>query len=590
MNPQTTPAKRNYYLYIVLLISFFFLPSGAAAQREHTVYFQNTAYELNIYRIYGKEPGKTLMLIGGIQGNEPGGFLSADLYADMSLKKGNLIVVPRANFYSIILNQRGPHGDMNRKFTSEDNSFSMEDKIVTILKKLISESDYLLNLHDGSGYYHPTYISKWRNPTRFGQSIIADFDSYKIPNTDKNISLGEAARKVIVEVNKHIVNDLYKFHFMNTRTSATDSAHVEQRKSATYYALTVHNIPAFGIETSKFLPSTDLKVWFHNLVINAFMEEFGIIPQTPGVELDSPVLKYLIVSINSETPIVVKKDETLNLVKGDTIHISHIESNYERGLSLDILGFGDINDYRKDIEISKKTMIIVRKDNHEFGEIPITISEKPISSQKRTPIITTPEKIEYFTIELNGRVLLLPEGGICEAVKGDIIKIIDIFPKIVKDCIVNFKGFVGNRITNTGEDRGYYIDTGEDLLKRYSAGKRGYNYQVVVTKDEKKIGKLDIRLAQPKMDYLVLKVNNKKHILLRPDESITLSSNDNILLEAVKTNLVNNSGIYMEINSQKIRVGETGTIGEISKTTRTEVRIKKGSNLLAKIFIDIPEQ
>ena len=36
------------------------------------------------------------MLIGGIQGNEPGGFLSADLYADMSQFKDNLSVVPRA--------------------------------------------------------------------------------------------------------------------------------------------------------------------------------------------------------------------------------------------------------------------------------------------------------------------------------------------------------------------------------------------------------------------------------------------------------------------------------------------------------------
>ncbi len=44
------------------------------------------------------------MLIGRIQGNEPGGFLSADLYADMSLDTGNLIIVPRANFYSIIMN------------------------------------------------------------------------------------------------------------------------------------------------------------------------------------------------------------------------------------------------------------------------------------------------------------------------------------------------------------------------------------------------------------------------------------------------------------------------------------------------------
>ena len=222
------------------------------------------------------------MLIGGIQGNEPGGFLSADLYADMSLEKGNLIVVPRANFYSIILNQRGPHGDMNRKFTHEENSISTEDKIVSILKRLISESDYLLNLHDGSGYYYPEYISKWRNPSRFGQSIIADYDEFQVPDSDIIISLGEMAQKVIDEVNQHINNDLYKFHFMNTRTADKNSHHSEQRMSATYYALTKHHIPAFGVETSKFLPSIDLKVRYHNLVINAFKKRFGIIPESPG--------------------------------------------------------------------------------------------------------------------------------------------------------------------------------------------------------------------------------------------------------------------------------------------------------------------
>ena len=124
--------KAFFPLLSLLLISVLFFPSSAFSKRENQVYFPNTAYELNIYRIYGKKPGKTLMLIGGIQGNEPGGFLSADLYADMRLEKGNLIVVPRANFYSIILNRRGPHGDMNRKFTHEDNTLSMEDKIVTI--------------------------------------------------------------------------------------------------------------------------------------------------------------------------------------------------------------------------------------------------------------------------------------------------------------------------------------------------------------------------------------------------------------------------------------------------------------------------
>ncbi|MDY6970773.1 MAG: M14/M99 family metallopeptidase, partial [Thermodesulfobacteriota bacterium] len=309
------------------------------------VYFPNTAYELNVYHIYGKQPGKTLMLIGGIQGNEPGGFLSADLYADMKLEKGNLIVVPRANFYSILLNSRGPHGDMNRKFAHEDATDSMEDKIVKILKKLIGESHYLLNLHDGSGYYYPEYIDKWRNPKRFGQSIIADFEEYKVPGTDRVINLGEMARKVIGEVNPLIKNELYRFHFNNTRTNEMDSPHSEQKKSATYYAITKHHIPAFGVESSKFLPTIDLKVRFHNMVINAFMKLFGIIPAYPGFILDPPVLKYLVVSINGQTQSVIKDNHSLLLRPGDSIHVSHIEANYERGLSLDILGYGDLNDF-----------------------------------------------------------------------------------------------------------------------------------------------------------------------------------------------------------------------------------------------------
>src|SRR4030042_5579715 len=110
---------RKVLLFLVgmMALTWSVFPSQAFSKREHLAYFPNTAYELNIYKIKGKKPGKTLMLIGGIQGNEPGGFLSADLYADMRLEKGNLIVVPRANFYSIITNQRGPHGEMNRKIT-----------------------------------------------------------------------------------------------------------------------------------------------------------------------------------------------------------------------------------------------------------------------------------------------------------------------------------------------------------------------------------------------------------------------------------------------------------------------------------------
>ncbi|MFP3929216.1 MAG: M14/M99 family metallopeptidase, partial [Desulfobacteraceae bacterium] len=445
--------------------------------REHIVYFRNTAYELNIYRIYGKRPGKTLMLIGGIQGNEPGGFLSADLYADMRLEKGNLIVVPRANFYSIILNKRGVNGDMNRKFAGEDEPDTMEDRIVSILKELIRESDYLLNLHDGAGYYHPTYIDKWRNPTRFGQSIIADCETYQIPGTDKEIRLGEMARKVIAAVNPRIQNELHKFHFMNTRTGQTDSPHREQRMSATYYALTKHHIPAFGVETSKFLPSLDLKVRYHNLIINEFKKMFGIIPESPGMNLEEPILKYLVVSINGRTPIVVRDREPLRLSPGDTINVTHIEANYERGLSMDILGHGDLNDFRKDFKIVRETSIIVRKDNHTFAEIPVVFSEKkepapePVeersfaAARKEEP----PDELTYFMVETGGRRLVLENGERLELVRGDVMKLVDILPSFgPEEVTVNFKGFVGDWENNTGEDRGYEIDTEEALLDRYA--------------------------------------------------------------------------------------------------------------------------
>jgi hypothetical protein len=583
---ELTPVTRISLLLLwIIQLSLLLFPSHALSKKEHLVYFPNTAYELNIYKIFGKQPGKTLMLIGGIQGNEPGGFLSADLYADMSLEKGNLIVVPRANFYSIILNKRGPHGDMNRKFTHENNSVSMEDKIITILKKLISQSHYLLNLHDGAGYYHPQYINKWRNPMRFGQSIIADCEGYRVPGTDRVIKLGEIAQDVINAINPNIKNELYKFHFMNTRTSDKGSAHIEQRKSATYYALTKHHIPAFGVETSKFLPSIDLKVRCHNLVINAFMKRFGIIPQSPSLALDPPVLKYLVVSINGQNPTVIKKNQGLQLIGGDSINISHIEANYERGLSLDILGYGDLNDYRKDFKIFRRTSIIVRKDNHTFAEIPIKISRKKPAEKRQASI---PKKIDYFAIETKGNRFLLSSGETLNVVKGDHLKIVDVFPAGLSGITVNFKGFVGDKRNNTGEDRGYVIDTSNDLMKRYSLRKKGEFYRIIVSREDNKIlGRLIVRLVPPRLNYLILRVNNHRHFLLRSEDTISLSREDKICLEEIQTNAYNTKGIRLHINGHTIRAGELWKLATLCASPRNQVSVKKGPLVLGRIFINV---
>jgi hypothetical protein len=483
--------------FLIIILSFCFAHQGhTQSKRESLVYFPNTPYELNIYKIYGTRPGKTLMLIGGIQGNEPGGFLSADLYADMSLSKGNLIVVPRANFYSVLLNHRGPHGDMNRKFANEPKKMSMDDKIVSILKKLIAESDYLLNLHDGSGYYYPKYLSRWRNPKAFGQSIIADCEKYKIPRKNKVLKLGDMARNVIKQINREITDDLHKFRFNNTCTDDPDSIHREQLKSATYYALTKHHIPAFGIETSKFLPSLDLKVRYHNLAINAFMNLFGIIPEQPSLFLDQPDLKYLVVSINNKTPIVIKNNQTLNIETGDKINIAYVEANYERGLSVDILGYGSLNDFRKDLSIYKNTSLIIRKDNKVFAQIPIRITKKTQIGSKSL------EKgvVSYFVIAVNGKKKSIKNGETLYVVRGDLLKIENVLPESLarqQGMLVNFKGFVGNWKNNTGEDRGYLIDTGRDLLVRYSLYGQRKVYKIIASQGKEILGTMLVKISEP---------------------------------------------------------------------------------------------
>ena len=108
-------------VFVFLLCVFILVPGTILSHAETQVetYLPNTDHELTVFYITGKEPGKTMMIIGGIQGDEPGGYIAADLYADMLLEKGNLIVIPRANFYSIKKNMRGVDGDMNRKFATE---------------------------------------------------------------------------------------------------------------------------------------------------------------------------------------------------------------------------------------------------------------------------------------------------------------------------------------------------------------------------------------------------------------------------------------------------------------------------------------
>ena len=64
----------------------------------------------------------------------------------------------------------------------------------------------------------------------------------------------------MVKVNRQIDEKRYRFRPNNHDTLSGKSKHKEQRKSATYYALTQAHIPAFGLEISKSIKSLKTKI------------------------------------------------------------------------------------------------------------------------------------------------------------------------------------------------------------------------------------------------------------------------------------------------------------------------------------------
>ena len=212
----------------------------------------------------------TLLIIGGIQGDEPGGFNAASLLVtDYQIDYGNVWVVPNLNFESIVHRSRGVHGDMNRKFLgldTDDPEYETVQKIKDII--LNKQVDIVLNLHDGSGYYRPRHHDSLRGPHRWGQSLI--IDQAELPNARYG-NLYDTGERVIRRVNQRLLDPEHRYHLKNTRTREGDR---EMEKTLTYFAVR-HNRAAFGVEASKSM-NTEFRAFYHLNVIEAFMQEMGI--------------------------------------------------------------------------------------------------------------------------------------------------------------------------------------------------------------------------------------------------------------------------------------------------------------------------
>ncbi|EAH6580008.1 deacylase, partial [Campylobacter jejuni] len=183
------------------------------------------------------DDNNTVLIFGGIQGDEPGGFHAASLLlSDYNITKGKIIVAPNLAFDSIIKRSRGNNGDLNRKFANispKDPDYKTVQRIKELI--LLPEVSMVINLHDGWGFYKPTYIDAMQNPKRWGNSSVIDTSEI---NASKYPDLENIATQTVNSVNSSLADPKHAYHLKNTKTQ--ELGDTEMLKALTYFVISNH--------------------------------------------------------------------------------------------------------------------------------------------------------------------------------------------------------------------------------------------------------------------------------------------------------------------------------------------------------------
>jgi hypothetical protein len=157
-----------------------------------------TPWETPVYINRSGEPGPRVMVLGGVHGNEPGGWQAAEEIAHWMPDRGLTIVIPRANIVATQLIERTlPElGDLNRFYPGvpleTTNGFPMQWMAYSIVQLAREfEVSLLLDLHESWGFFN----ERTQNGTAFlGQTVTNGAD----------VSESERIELVVNEVNEQI--------------------------------------------------------------------------------------------------------------------------------------------------------------------------------------------------------------------------------------------------------------------------------------------------------------------------------------------------------------------------------------------------
>ena len=494
----------------LLIFTALLACSGVASAEMHT-FFPGTQYAVDVYFLRGEKPGPTIMIQGGIQGDEYCGYLTAQLLAQAKVTKGTLIVVPRANPPSIHARARQINVDLNRRFDKDYSEF-YEDRLARLIRFLVNQSQGLIHLHAGSGFYNPVRLDDLHGPKRFGQSIIIDTTVYK------NIHLDRMANKVLAQLNDGLNPDKYKFKLFDMETFSEHSLYQEHRKDLTYYTLTHVGVPALAIEVSKNLTGRYWDYWKVSHQLQAallLLKQLGVEAEAQPVKLEDFQAyppRNLKIAINGQT--LDPDKPTLRVTPGVPLDVRCETTGAQNPLAPIPGVFASDRPDRNLLKVHRVPLapfetLDIRSDG-------LLLAKAQLSWDKPRPASKAARDGD-LVCWLNGKLTIVPPGQTVTAVQGDQL-VLEGIEGGARQEVLSLKGYLPHLGQKKVSDAGQEIVLDSDsfvpkfLLQTGTPGE----YLCTVARETPGMpqNRYTIRLVQRKVTALVLTSEDGKTTLL----------------------------------------------------------------------------
>jgi predicted deacylase len=244
-------------LAILASTSFACVAAGSTTTTTN-VLLPDTRFATSCYQIDSGHPGPTVMIVGGVHGNEPAGSQAAENIRQWPIQNGKLIVIPRANVPGLEANKRLIPGletnlsNLNRNYPRADQTDNeARGNLAQAIWKIANDNkpNWVIDLHEGFDFHQV-------NTNSVGSSVIC------FP-----IRAGQlAADAMLTAVNEVVTNKELKFI---RREMPIDGSLARAAGEHLH-------VPGMTLETTDKQPM-ELRVHEHQIMVRTLLTHLGMI-------------------------------------------------------------------------------------------------------------------------------------------------------------------------------------------------------------------------------------------------------------------------------------------------------------------------